>query len=424
MKQQSYTVYVHLSQTNGKVVQATCSCKGDAGGCCEHVAATLFQIHDFCELGLSTVPDDKTCTDVLPQWNVPKNSDAQGPIPFTQLKFEKANYDRDNKNKRKRPILSASRDGYCATPPMAREISPERVKKLKDGLNGSNTLLGILLEDSDCKPCSLFPTSLTIPVNCDDSLITVDPRQEIFDSFTKEIEWKHVHEPCRKFVTDILRVLKDEAKVIEKETMGQSCNKKWFEERRKRLTSSNFGLVIKRRMHIYPKSILNNVLRSKRVTTEACRWGQDNESMAKEKYSEKCPQAKLYDCGLIINPRWPWLACSPDGLSLLNGEWYGIEIKCPFSKKGLKIKEACSDKTFCMTITDGNAMLKRNHHYYFQCLGVMAICQLPFLDFILYTEEDICIDRINFDHQLWNNDMLPKHSDFYFKFMMPEILKA
>ena len=60
---------------------------------------------------------------LLQQWNVPKNSDAQGPIPFTQLKFEKANYDRDNKNKRKRPILSASRDGYCATPPSQEKLT-------------------------------------------------------------------------------------------------------------------------------------------------------------------------------------------------------------------------------------------------------------------------------------------------------------
>ena len=142
---------------------------------------------------------------------------------------------------------------------MAREISFERAKRLKDGLNGSNTLLGILLEDSDCKPCSLFPTSLTTPVNCDDSsLITGDPRQEVFDTFSKEIEWKHVHESCHTFVTDIVCVSKEEVKPIEKETLGQSHNKKWFMERRKRLTSSNFGLVIKRPMHIYPKSILDN----------------------------------------------------------------------------------------------------------------------------------------------------------------------
>ena len=78
-----------------------------------------------------------------------------------------------------------------------------------------------------------------------------------------------------------------------------------------------------------------------------------------------------------------------------------------------------------MTITNnGKTMLKRNYHYYFQCLGVMAICLSPFLDFILYTEKDICIERINFDQQLWNNDMLLKLSDFYFQFIMPKILKA
>ncbi|CAB4038552.1 Hypothetical predicted protein, partial [Paramuricea clavata] len=60
--------------------------------------------------------------------------DTHGPLLFTELKFEKANFERDNNSKRKRPILSASRDGYCATPPMAREIRVERITKLKDSL--------------------------------------------------------------------------------------------------------------------------------------------------------------------------------------------------------------------------------------------------------------------------------------------------
>ena len=58
MKKQSYAVYIHL---------AKCFCKAGVGDCCKHVAATLFQIRDFVELGLSTVPDDRTCTDVLQQ---------------------------------------------------------------------------------------------------------------------------------------------------------------------------------------------------------------------------------------------------------------------------------------------------------------------------------------------------------------------
>ena len=52
------------------------------------------------------------------------------------------------------------------------------------------------------------------------------------------IEWKHVYEPFRKFVTDTLCVSKEEVNIIERETMGQSCNKKWFVERSKRLTST------------------------------------------------------------------------------------------------------------------------------------------------------------------------------------------
>ena len=55
-------------------------------------------------------------------------------------------------------------------------------------------------------------------------------------------------------------------------------------------------------------------------------------------------------------------------------------------------------------------------------LGCNGHMPVAFLDFILYTEKDICIERINFDQQLWNNDMLPTFSGFYFKFIMPEIL--
>ena len=71
--------------------------------CCKHVAATLLQIYDFVELGLSIVPDDKSCTDILQQWNVPKNTATESPLLFTDLKFEKANFEKDNGN-RKRSI--------------------------------------------------------------------------------------------------------------------------------------------------------------------------------------------------------------------------------------------------------------------------------------------------------------------------------
>ena len=45
---------------------------GGASGCSKHVAAILFQLLDFCELELSQVPDEKTCTEELQQWHVKK----------------------------------------------------------------------------------------------------------------------------------------------------------------------------------------------------------------------------------------------------------------------------------------------------------------------------------------------------------------
>jgi hypothetical protein len=65
MWKKQYVVYVHLDQSSGDVVFAKCCCPAGIGGCCKHVAATLFQLLDYIELGLSEIPDDKTCTQEL-----------------------------------------------------------------------------------------------------------------------------------------------------------------------------------------------------------------------------------------------------------------------------------------------------------------------------------------------------------------------
>ena len=50
-------------------------------------------------------------------------------------------------------------------------------------------------------------------------------------------------------------------------------------------------------------------------------------------------------CGFIINPKWPWLGTSPDGI-LFTDKIIAIKINCPYSKKDLTIVKACKDKTF------------------------------------------------------------------------------
>ena len=60
------------------------------------------------------------------------------------------------------------------------------------------------------------------------------------------------------------------------------------------------------------------------------KWGIDNEHVAHEMYKSKNGE-EVADCGLIINPSWPWLACSPDSIIYREANSIeAIEIKCPF----------------------------------------------------------------------------------------------
>ena len=82
-----YSTVVTLSKSTGYVIGAHCKCKAGAGGCCKHVAALLYNILDYVELGLAAIPEDKTCTDKPQRWNRPKTSASIGPILFSEIQF-------------------------------------------------------------------------------------------------------------------------------------------------------------------------------------------------------------------------------------------------------------------------------------------------------------------------------------------------
>ena len=49
-------------------------------------------------------------------------------------------------------------------------------------------------------------------------------------------------------------------------------------------------------------------------------------------------------CGFMISPIWPWLGCSPDGIIFESDIPVGrLEIKCPYSKRDMKLEEAFSN---------------------------------------------------------------------------------
>ena len=447
MKQQLYNVYVHLLQKNGEVFFANCNCKSGKGGCCKHVAATLYTLWDYSKLGLKVVPDDLTCTQVAQKWHVPTQAARQSikAVYFEELSFEKADFKRDQNGSRKRAIVNGLREDYCATPEFAKQANRNEIEQLATALrkSGKCQLLMVALEGNEYEPCTMFQTSCQRAMNSNDHHAKVAGSEEKtlslnfeetgfferFATYVPSVENKTMNEHCHKYLFQKIALDSKQAEEIELETRLQSVSKSWFAHRSIRLTSSNFGKVITRKETTDPTKLVEEVTKEKVMKNcerlpPSLKWGRENEALAIERYSCERAASTVLNTGLIVNPKYPWLGCSPDGIVLSKeGTIEGcIEVKCPYTHRDKKVKEATQDKKFFMVETQHGPNLKRRHQYYFQCQGVMALTELPWIDFIAFTTKDLQVERIVYDEALWQNVMLPKLNSFYFDHILPHLV--
>ena len=111
-----------------------------------------------------------------------------------------------------------------------------------------------------------------------------------------------------------------------KNTQAQSNCAEWHNEKQFTLTASLFEHVMNRRKNIYPKTIVNKIVQPSHTTSTSCKCGTDNEQNALLKYYDHMQSNDQMvevccSCGLIVNPKWPWLDESPD------------EVICDYSEK-------------------------------------------------------------------------------------------
>lgn len=86
------------------------------------------------------------------------------------------------------------------------------------------------------------------------------------------------------------------------------------------------------------------------------------------------------------------------------------------------ISEAAQgDKTFFLKMTNGSLQLRQSHAYYYQCQGVMNTLGLPWIDFVVYTNIDMYVERIHRDNSVWEKKMLPELILFYLSFILPVV---
>ena len=83
---------------------------------------------------------------------------------------------------------------------------------------------------------------------------------------------------------------------------------------------------------------------------------------------------------------------------------------------------ACHEiNQFCCSSVNGRTLLKQAHNYYYQVQGQLAITQLPWYDFVIWTPHGTSIERIERDINLWQQNILPKLKVFYHEYLLPEL---
>ena len=144
------------------------------------------------------------------------------------------------------------------------------------------------------------------------------------------------------------------------------------------------------------------------------------------------PDIIVIPTGLWVHPKSPELGCSPDGLVYdpsMEQNVYGLlEIKCPLL---LKDHDVCDFKmvltptqqnTFCLESEGTVIRLKKSHAYFYQVQMQMAIMNLKWCDFVVWSAKGLIVLKIEFEPEFWD-EIQPKLINFQHSQICPEFFE-
>ena len=116
-------------------------------------------------------------------------------------------------------------------------------------------------------------------------------------------------------------------------------------------------------------------------------------------------------------------SASPDAISFCQCHCNGcVEIKCYFCIKDTSISEAVKKGvSVCLEQSTDRLKRKRNHAYWYQVQLQLAISEFTHADFVVWTTQDMHIERIEGDH-LFFESQLKVANEFYISGILPELL--
>ena len=246
-------------------------------------------------------------------------------------------------------------------------------------------------------------------------------------------------EQCLEYLSN-LKLSYAEVQAIEAATRGQTDNDLWLALHNGRLTSSRFGEIIHRRQSTNPRRLVKDIMgyggRMQHMPPQI-RWGRENEDAARKCYianRKACGEDMIVELtGLHLMPEKPYLGASSDGKVIytnIDTCCVGcLEVKCPYSIEGNvtvqltpdEIVDKYGDKFFMCRGDDLILHLPETHPYYAQVQGEMAILNVEWCDFVVFSNGSVIVDRILADHDYWTK-ICNTLDEFYMQHVIPEIL--
>ncbi|XP_041913151.1 uncharacterized protein LOC121678037 isoform X1 [Alosa sapidissima] len=392
--EEPHTLQVALHAVGTPVVLRGFSCSCVAGqALCNHVVALLFQT----AMGFKTVPPPLSCTSMLQTWHRPR---TQGicPEPTDELVVRKPKPRAPGRSSVKSTLYPAY-PGPLPDPAVLsigeqlREIQPQPgICKILCGLSCMTFV------DSKFGP---VPKGSVLSYQCppvQTNEVIKHPDAPLFpqlplisSKLERHLQFVPTYEQF--YHLESLEVTRELACVIEEKTRGQSQSPLWKEVRQPRLMASRFGEACSVKGEASSQALAIRILRGVRQTLHMKR-GIDLEPEVLLQYSDQC-NVNVYPSGFVLHTDAPYLGASPDAKvydPAANPPFGLAEVKCPNVDSVTDVAH--------LRFIGGQAKLRRNHKYFWQVQGQLAITGLSWCDFITSTKTDLTVERIWLDETL------------------------
>ena len=408
LRDEHHSLWILCDKT-GEILCGYCSCTAGLSKCCNHLIAVLYKV-EYANTHELTNP---ACTDVPCSWNNKGNADVEA------KKVKDIHIQTHNRSKPKPFFKINSKEKQTFDPRAAcdRIVTDEQkasfLGKVKDLWPNAVVNISFAPEAAEDVPAPLPEIADNIAV-----VANSIPEDELISNFFGKLSFSD-------------RQLQE----LEKATRAQSKSNVWFKQRKGRITASKFRDVYTKVNTLSRSKVVNckvtpllvSLLYQKDISTlGSTKWGTDHEDTAKEcffqEFTNTHKNCKMVSCGLFVSKSHPYIGASPDAIVLCSCcQKACVEIKCPYSIRNQSVLDAWKDTSF-LEKNDEKIRLRRNHKYYTQITGQLALTGCKRCYFVVWTTiGTLFVENIEFDEAHWQ-DVLRNLVVFYKSYMCKVLL--